>query len=265
MCNVDETEFLYALAYTAMNTYTTYCLSHTQSCINTQQFSHRCDQCGFYFGSPQLWSCVVSINLSVSKTSSLAHQNTLMMSYYMNRGIGRGVRGWRGLEWTPLWQASKHYSVFSYAHYYNRTPFKISAHAPDEHCKNLWVIIVCNCLWCQSPTQSRRVHTHPCNNFKARLCLYEGSKKHKLIPPTHIHPFFPQDIAKVVVTLSQLKYHAYNRTKHGNLTIEYREVFNTPVNMLPHGHLLPLEVPSPIEMVVHAPWLRLSTAYVSIR
>ena len=54
-------------------------------------------------------------------------------------------------------------------------------------------------------------------------------------------------MAKVVVTLSQLKHHAYNRNFRTKLTIEYREVCTTLINMLPRGHLLPLvEVPCPI-------------------
>ena len=54
---------------------------------------------------------------------------------------------------------------------------------------------------------------------------------------------------------------------HRKLTIEYREVCNSgrvPVEMLPRGCLPPF-TPCSIEMVMHGPWLCLSTVNVSTR
>ena len=53
---------------------------------------------------------------------------------------------------------------------------------------------------------------------------------------------------------------------HRKLTIEYREVCNSGrvlVEMLPRGCLPPFSTPCPIEVVMHGPWVGLSTANVS--
>ena len=55
---------------------------------------------------------------------------------------------------------------------------------------------------------------------------------------------------------------------HRKLTIEYREVCNSGrvlVEMLPRGCLPPFSTPCPIEVVMHGPWVGLSTANVSTR